>query len=306
MMRTHIALFLLASMTGTLAAASEAPAQPVSTAAAAAVDQAGWDAQKRRVKLQSGLELAYVELGNPQGRPLLLLHGFTDSSRAWSLLVPHLRHYRLIIPDQRGHGASDAPACCYSPTQMADDARQLLDALKIDRASVAGHSMGSMVTMAMAAEHPDRVERIVLVGSTALAPVKRGDWIWTNVHGLKWPLDPASDFLREWHPGNQPTPVERTFADAAMKDILSVQPHVWRGVIRELTEVPVARHAADVRAPVLILSGEKDPLFPAEHHQALVKAFPGAGARVYPGLGHNFLWEQPAEVAQAIVSFMGD
>ena len=69
---------------------------------------------------------------------------------------------------------------------------------------------------------------------------------------------------------------------------------------------PVARHAADVRAPVLILSGEKDPLFPAEHHQALVKAFPGAGARVYPGLGHNFLWEQPAEVAQAIVSFIGD
>lgn len=271
---------------------------------AAPIDQSQWNAQKRHVTLPNGLDVAYLELGDPKGKPLLLLHGYTDSSRTWSLLVPHLGRYRLIIPDQRGHGASAAPACCYGTSQMAEDARQLLDTLKIERAAIAGHSMGSMVAVAFAAEHPHRAERVALIGSTALAPVRRGDWLWTNVHELKFPLDPQSKFMREWHPANQPTPVDPVFAAAAMKEILAIQPHVWRGVMRELAEVPVARHAADVKAPVLVLSGGSDPLFPPEHHQALLKAFPGATGQVYPGLGHNPLWEKPAEVAKAIDEFL--
>ena len=65
-------------------------------------------------------------------------------------IAPQLGGHRLIIPDQRGHGASDAPACCYSASQLADDARRLLDALGIDRAAVVGHSMGSLVAQALA------------------------------------------------------------------------------------------------------------------------------------------------------------
>jgi pimeloyl-ACP methyl ester carboxylesterase len=303
-MRLRIVLSLLTSVAAAMSMESSLQAEPVVSRALAPADQAGWNAQKRRVALPSGIELAYVELGNPLGKPLLLLHGYTDTSRSWSLLVHHLSRHRLIVPDQRGHGASSAPPCCYGTSQMAEDARQLLDALKIDRAAIAGHSMGSMVAVALAAEHPNRVERIMLVGSTALAPVRRGDWLWTNVAELSWPLDPQSKFLREWHPANQPTPIDAAFANAAMAEILAIKPHVWRGVMRELAEVPVGRHAADVRAPVLVLSGGADPIFPPEHHQSLLKAFPGATAHVYPGLGHNPLWERPAAVAQAIDAFM--
>ena len=134
--------------------------------------------------------------------------------------------------------------------------------------------------MTLAAEHPERVTKLALIGSTALVPVKRGDWLWTNAHALKAPLDPGSDFLREWHPANQPTPVDKAFAEAAMAEILAIPLHVWRGVMRELADVPAGRHAADIKAPVLILSGGKDPLFPAEHHAALVEGVPprrGAG-----------------------------
>jgi pimeloyl-ACP methyl ester carboxylesterase len=303
-MRVRVALALLASVAGTLSTASSLQAAPVAAAQLAAVDQAGWNGRKQRVRLPSGVQLAYVELGDPNGRPLLLLHGYTDTSRSWSLLAPFLGKFRLIIPDQRGHGASDAPACCYGPTQMAEDARQLLDALKVDRAAVAGHSMGSMVAVALAADHPDRVERIVLIGSTGLAPVRRGDWLWTNVSALEWPLNPQAQFLREWHPANQPTPVDAVFANAANDEMLAIKPQVWRGVLRELVDVPVARHAADIRSPVLILSGGADPIFPAEHHQSLLKAFPGASAHIYPGLGHNFHWERPQEVAKAIETFL--
>lgn len=268
------------------------------------VNQSAWTALKKEVRLANGIRLAYVELGDPDGDPLLLLHGYTDTSRAWSLVVPHLRGYRLLIPDQRGHGASDAPECCYSSSQYAFDAKLFMDALGVRRAAVAGHSMGSMVAIAMAAEYPDRVSSIVLVGSTALAPLERSSWLYDQVAALEFPLDASSEFMRAWHPANQPTPVDPEFADAAMKEILAVQPHVWRGVMRELAYVPVGRHAADVKARVLVLSGGKDPLFPAEHHASLLKAFPSAESTVFPELGHNPNWERPDEIAAAMTSFL--
>jgi len=228
----------------------------------------------------------------------------SDTSRSWSLIAPYLQEYRLLIPDQRGHGAADAPACCYSTSVLADDARLFLDTLGIQRVMVAGHSMGSMVAMAMAAEYPERVSKIVLIGSTALAPVERGNWLFDQVGALKAPLDPNSPFMRDWHPANQPTRIDPVFAGAAMDELLAVPLHVWRGVMRELAHVPAGRHAADVKAQVLILSGGKDPLFAAEHHASLLKAFPGAEAHVFPELGHNPLWERPAELGRIMVHFL--
>ena len=295
MNRIKLSLALLGAVYATIASTATADAAPLR--------QSEWVAAKKSVTLPSGLRMTYVEAGDPKGEPLLLLHGFTDSSRSWSLLVPHLGRYRLLIPDQRGHGGSDAPECCYGTSQLAHDATQFLDAVGVERAAVAGHSMGSMVAVAMAAEHPDRVTGIALLGSTALAPVKRGDWLWINVASLSFPIDRNSQFMREWHPAAQPTPVDAEFASAHMDEIVTVKPHVWRSVIRELVDTPVARHAADVKVPVLVLSGGADPIFAAEHHNSLLTAFPGAQAHVYPGLGHNFTWEQPADVAKRLDAF---
>src|SRR5829696_5228258 len=121
----------------------------VPAAAQLPVDQSAWASFKKEVRLQNGIRLAYVEAGDPKGEPLLLLHGFTDSSRSFSPMVPYLGQYRLLIPDQRGHGAS----------QFAYDARLFLDALGVKRAAVVGHSLGSMVAISLAADHPDRVWR---------------------------------------------------------------------------------------------------------------------------------------------------
>lgn len=296
MLKLKIAAGILLCVLTTLAA--PALAAPV------AVDQARWASLKRDVRLPNGIKLAYVELGDPNGPPLLLLHGYTDTSRSWSMVAPYLAQYRIIIPDQRGHGAADAPECCYTLSVFADDARLLLDALGIDRTAIVGHSLGSMIAMTMAAEYPERVTALGLVGSTALVPVKRGDWLYEEAIAVRVPLDPQSAFLKEWHPSNQPTPVDPAFASAVMEEILAIRPHVWRSVLRELVGVPIGRHAADVRAPVLILSGAKDPLFPAEHHAALVKAFPAATAHVFPELGHNPNFERPEEVGKRIAAFL--
>jgi pimeloyl-ACP methyl ester carboxylesterase len=280
------------------------PAAP--SAAAERIDQAGWAAAKKEVTLRSGIHLAYAELGNPTGRPLLLLHGYTDTSRAWTILAPFLKDHRLLIPDQRGHGASDAPACCYTIADYAEDARLFLDAMGVERAAVAGHSMGSMVAQVLAAEHPERVTRIALIGSTALVPITRDSWMWKEIMALKQPIASNTAFLRQWSLAASPTPVDAELVRHADPETAATRPHVWRSVLRELLDVPAGRFASEVKAPVLILSGGKDELFPAEHHRALVAAYPGAEEKVFPGLGHNLVVEQPDAVGPVLARFMAN
>src|SRR5687768_10686397 len=92
--RVGVAMTLLAAVAATLAAPALARAESV------AIEQSAWPAMKKTVKLASGVTLAYVELGDPHGPPVLLLHGYTDSSRTWSLVAPFLGKYRLLMPDQ--------------------------------------------------------------------------------------------------------------------------------------------------------------------------------------------------------------
>lgn len=277
-----------------------AVAQPAN----APVDQAGWAARKRSVELRNGVRLAYVELGNPAGRPLLLLHGFTDSSRVWTILAPYLTEHRVLIPDQRGHGGSAAPVCCYGVSDFAEDARLFLDAMRVRRAMVVGHSLGSFVAQALAARNPERVERLALLGSTALAPVRRGDWLWTNVMALTEPVAGNREFLAAFSPGASPTPVDPDFVRHSDREMVAVPLRVWRAVARELLDVPVGRHAGDINVPVLVLSAGADPLFPAEHHRALMTAYPQATGHVFPGLGHNFPVERPTEVGPVLARFL--
>ena len=301
MSRVIVATALMFCVLLTLAVpASHAQPAP----AIAPIDQAGWAARKRMVALPNGVRLAYVELGNPAGRPVLLLHGFTDSSRVWTILAPWLADHRILIPDQRGHGASDAPACCYGASDFAEDARLFLDAMHVDRAAVVGHSLGSFVGQALAARHPDRVERLALLASTALPPVRRGDWMWRNVMSMTAPVEANRRFLGEFNIGASPTPVDPALVRHAWREMVAVPLRVWQAVMRDFVEIPAGRHAADVRAPVLILSGGADPLFPAEHHRALLAAYPGATGHVFPALGHNFPVERPAEVAPVLTRFL--
>lgn len=298
MSRLSFAFTLLACVLATLAV--PAIGQP----SAAPIDQAGWAARKQYVRLPNGIRLAYVELGNPAGPPVLLLHGFTDSSRAWTILAPYLSRHRVLIPDQRGHGASDAPSCCYAPSDFAEDARLFLRALNVPSAAVVGHSLGSMVGQHLGAEHPDVVSRLVLIGSTALVPVRRGDWFWNSMMALREPVAANREFLAQWSTGASPTPVDPIFVRHADAEMVQLPLHVWRAIPRALLDLPVGRYAADVRAPVLILSAGADPIFPAEHHRALLAAYPRAEAHVLPELGHNLVVERPHELGPRLAAFL--
>lgn len=119
----------------------------------------------------NGISLHYLQVGS--GPHTVMLHGLTGNQAVWHLkMVPLLRDaHRITTYDLRGHGRSDMPPTGYTTGHMAEDLLGLMEALKIDRAHLVGHSLGADVALHFALRYPDRVRRLVLVeaGIPALA-----------------------------------------------------------------------------------------------------------------------------------------
>ena len=264
--------------------------------------QAEWADAKKMVKLSNGITLAYVEMGNSDGPPMLLIHGYTDNSRSWSLLAPYLKAHRLLAVDLRGHGKSDAPQCCYGYADLANDAALFLDALGIAKADVIGHSLGSLAAQLLAAQHPEKVDRLVLISSTTGFGDGPGSWLWDNIMPLTPPIDPNGQFMKDWY--TNPSPVDEDFITRERAESAAVPIHVWRGVLWSTAIEDVTLVAPLVKAPVLVLWGEKDQLFDLTHQEKLEKAYPDAEFQIFKEGGHNMFWEFPAKAANVINAFL--
>jgi pimeloyl-ACP methyl ester carboxylesterase len=127
----------------------------------------------------SGVKLHYLTAG--EGSPVLLLHGFAQTSRMWLPMMAKLAtKHRVIAPDLRGFGDSAKPESGYDKKTLAQDVHGLLRLLGIQKIAIAGHDIGLMVAYAYAAQYPSEVERIALMD--AFLP---GVGDWTNVWLLR-------------------------------------------------------------------------------------------------------------------------
>lgn len=120
----------------------------------------------------NGIRQHYLEAGS--GPPVVLLHGFPETSYAWRHQIPPLsRHYRVIAPDLRGYGETDKPASGYDKRTMAQDLVALLDALEIGRIALVGHDRGARVATRFAKDHPGRLDRLVVMDNVPTRIVAR-------------------------------------------------------------------------------------------------------------------------------------
>ncbi len=120
----------------------------------------------------NGVEIHYLVAG--EGSPVILLHGYAQTSHMWLSLIPELAKTHLVIaPDLRGFGDSGKPECCYDKKSMAQDIHALAESLNLGKVGIAGHDIGLMVAYAYATQYPDEVDRIALMD--AFLP-GIGDW----------------------------------------------------------------------------------------------------------------------------------
>ena len=125
----------------------------------------------------NGIDICYLDWGG-EGEPLLALHGLASSSHWYDLVAPHLQpKYRVIAPDQRGHGKTYQANTGYDWQTLATDAIALLDTLNISSASVFGHSWGATVALNIAARFSSRVTHLGLLdGGFSSNPTSMGTW----------------------------------------------------------------------------------------------------------------------------------
>ncbi|UCD64573.1 MAG: alpha/beta hydrolase, partial [Candidatus Zixiibacteriota bacterium] len=117
-----------------------------------------------------GLRLFYLDTTGEKP-PILCLHGRWGRSLTWLNFMRHYHdRYRIIAPDQRGHGLSDKPGSGYTPEQMADDAHALLVHLGCESVIVVGHSMGGRIAAFLADRHPEIVKALAILDVSAADP----------------------------------------------------------------------------------------------------------------------------------------
>lgn len=258
----------------------------------------------------SGLRVRYVRRG--RGPAIVLLHGLASSIYTWADVIPALaQDHDVVAIDLPGFGGSDIPddlsSSVYPSTVLA-----LMDRLGISRATLVGNSLGGVVAVMLAARHPERVRRLVLIDSAGfnLEPSRRP--LILRLLGFG-PVAAALDAL----------PVRRRVVTAALRQVFYERAHVTpekveeylapltrpgaTEAIRSLLNQPVSfglpALVKEVRVPTLIVWGRSDRWIPAADADRFASAIPAARKVVLEECGHLPQEERPAEVVHLLEEF---
>jgi pimeloyl-ACP methyl ester carboxylesterase len=247
-----------------------------------------------------GLRLGYDELnpGGP-GTPVVLLHGWTADATEWLPVAQRLaRSRRVVLPEHRGHGRSEVPPDGrFTIEEMARDLAGLLDALKVPRCLLGGHSMGGMVAQRFALMFPDRVERLILSatsGKTVDGPkmVLLTGFNWLL---LRFTIRAMAVNIRLAYHKATPEIVARH---------LATDPRTIRGAYGAILRHNTLNELGRVRVPTLVLAGTKDRLLPWRMGKKLAAGIPGAKLAVIERGSHQLMADHTDEDAKAIEGFL--
>ena len=266
----------------------------------------------RRVRLASGPELRVLEAGPRDGPALLLVHGWAVSAYLWRHNIKPLAAagHRVLALDLPGHGLSDAPSApgSYTVAAFARSVLETLDACGVERAALAGQSMGGKVVVQVALDAPARVSQLLLYGAVGfglippwqalspLLPTPPGEWITKlipreaiafvqhRVYG-KLGFFTERDVDEYWAPTQFPAVVR-----AQLQMLQEFQWGLWdEATLRRL------------HTPTHVIFGTRDRTVRPRNAEALARALPDGRITWIPDGGHVVMEEVPAQVNAQIL-----
>lgn len=270
-----------------------------------------------RTVLVQGHRIAYLDAG--QGPPVILIHGFGGSMWQWEYQQAALSAaHRVITVDLLGSGLSDKPDLDYTPDEVVAFFMAFMEAMSLPRASLVGNSMGGGLAMAMAVAHPERVDRLVLIGSLPAqvrekltSPMTRRAIetqapVWLIQFG-NWLLGRGTTekVLKEMvydHSKLTPMVVERSYQNRSRPGLIPPLMATARALPQ--WEEGYARRFGEIRQPTLVIWGKEDEVFPLTVGQDMAAAIPGAVFEAIPDAGHIPQWERPELVNPLLLRFL--
>jgi pimeloyl-ACP methyl ester carboxylesterase len=243
------------------------------------------------------MTLYYESAGS--GPPVLLVSGQGMTRSDWWRTVPVLaRRFRVLCFDNRDTGRSKHSAWPYTVAQMADDAIAVLNAAGEERAHVYGMSLGGMVAQGIALRHPDRVAGLVL-GSTSpggLQGVLPDLKMLTFFVRVGWMPREEAEWAAVAYKYGEATRRERGYLiaeDIAHCEDFSVDALAYLHQMGAASSYTPFGRLGEIRAPTLVVHGERDRLVPPVNAQRLAASIPGAELMIWPGAGHLYGTDEP-------------
>ncbi|WDZ87718.1 alpha/beta fold hydrolase [Micromonospora cathayae] len=218
--------------------------------------------------------------------PVLLLHGLAVSHRYLTPLAVALADtHPVYVPDLPGFGLSGPPPQPYDAVRHAGHLAAWLAAYRLGPVCVLGHSFGAEVAAALAARHPDAVRALVLAGTTS-DPTARSRW------------GQVGRFLVDT------TREAKLQAPILLRDVLDAGPHRVHATLTHSVRHAVESDLARVEVPTLVVTGERDPIVPRPWRDTVGRLVPAARSVTVPGAAHNVATTAPAQVAEAVRTFL--
>jgi 3-oxoadipate enol-lactonase len=247
-----------------------------------------------------------ASMAGPSGAPVLVLGNSLGTTReVWEpQLGPLSLRFRVLRYEHRGHGGSPAPPGPYAIADLGSDVLALLDEFDVGTACYCGVSLGGMVGMWLAANAPDRIERLALCCTSAfLQPAQ----LWRDRAAAVRSAGLASisqQVVGRWftpgyqaaHPGTV-----AGFVTALEQD---VAPEAYAGCCDAIAVMDLRPLLGSVQAPTLVVAGAEDPATPPWHAAVIAGAIPGARLRVIRGAAHLANVSAAAEVTAALLAHL--
>ncbi|MHB8258866.1 MAG: alpha/beta fold hydrolase [Bacteroidia bacterium] len=260
-------------------------------------------------KTSDNLTLYYEVTGNLQSsKTVVFLNGLSQATIAWVLMLPYFKdEYKIILLDFIFQGQSSKDAETRSFDRHAQDVKELLDELKIEKANIAGLSYGSLVAQHFALLYPKKTNKLILMSSFAhktpyYEAIETAWWNALKVGGYSLMLDVMlPSVLGESYFKNPIIPIDlmkqvRTDATTDSTALFKLMQATkdrpdYRPLLKNIT------------APTLIIHGEKDLLLPVHLAVEVHKAIPNSVLEVIPNVGHTLNLEAVVQTSQLILNF---
>lgn len=237
-----------------------------------------------------GQKIVYEETGNPQGLPIILLHGWgcnhTTVRSVASCLEDGLRIFSIDLP---GHGKSEEPKDVWGTQDFADIILKFIDILGLENPSLIGHSFGGRTSIAAAAKgSEDKFWKIVLIDSAGIKP-KRNLLYYYKVYSYK---ALKKLLLTLWGREEGQKMIDRKLKKSGSADYLAASPKM-RAIMSKCVNEDLKKEMPKIKAPTLLIWGETDTATPIDDAKKMEKLIPDAGLVSFPNCGHYSFLDNP-------------
>jgi pimeloyl-ACP methyl ester carboxylesterase len=268
----------------------------------------------------SEANLYFYDTGGESKTPVLFIHGLGDEADTWRHILPLVDvSYRAIAPDLPGFGRSENTKGSYTIPFFANTLLELLDQLSIQRAVLVGHSAGAVIAHTIALEHPERVERLILIGGSLVSKDTRidpvlflflipglGEWAYNRLRkdprAAYRSLEPYYNRLEELPQADRDFLYqrvnERVWSDRQRQAFLSMLRGMVPWILSKQKGLPDWLRGSNV--PAQVIWGENDRVNPIANGRSLVDLLPGARMVTVPRAGHNIQQEKAVVVVEAL------